>query len=380
VDAAGVTGAYRQGMADRRRGPWLEIGLTVALLVVGVFGTAGAYRNQHQTPTTLAFVLVVLAALPVLVQHYRPLWTLALTGGLTLLYLGLGYAYGPILVTLAVVVLAAALRLAVRTSLVALGGLLVGAGLAIGVDVLAGTRGPAELIFLAAWLMIPGAAGIAIRARRDAAAEVRAARSRRAVSEERLRLAQEVHDVAGHGFSVIAMQAGIALRVFERDPAGAKTALEHIRAASREALDGLRAEIEALRQDVPLRPTTGLADLPALADRLRATGLPIDLSPSVEKVPPDVDQAAYRIVQESLTNVLRHAGADATATIQIGRTDDALRIDVTDTGRGVVALRESRGIDGMRTRAESLGGTLEAGPGPTGGFAVRSVIPLDRPR
>jgi signal transduction histidine kinase len=368
-------------MADRRRGLRLETALTIALLLFGIAGTAGAYRNQHQTPTPLTFALVVLAALPILVLRYYPLWTIAITGGVTLLYLGLGFAYGPILITLAVVILAVALRLPVRTTLLAEGLLLLAAGLAIGLGVLAGTRDPEELVAVAAWLMIPAAAGIAIRARRDAASEVRAAQARRTVSEERLRLAQEVHDVAGHGFSVIAMQAGVALKVFDRDPASARAALEHIRAASREALESLRAEVEALRQDVPLRPTTGLADLPALAERIRASGLPVDLTPDAEAlaaigVPTEVDQAAYRIVQESLTNVLRHAGPEATARIHIGRTNGALHLDITDTGRGVASLREGRGIDGMRSRAESLGGSLDAGPATPGGFAVRATLPL----
>ena len=368
-------------MADRRRGPWLETALTIVLLLFGIAGTAGAFRNQHQTPTPLVFALVVLAALPVLVLRYYPLWTFALTGGLTMVYLGLGFAYGPILITMAVVILIFALRQPVRTTLPAMGLLLLAAGLAIGVGIVSGTRGLEELVSVAAWLMIPAAAGIAIRTRRDATAEVRAARARRTVSEERLRLAQEVHDVAGHGFSVIAMQAGVALRVFDRDPAGARAALEHIRAASREALDSLRAEVEALREDVPLRPTTGLADLPGLAERIRASGLPVDLTPDAQAlaamgVPTVVDQAAYRIVQESLTNVLRHAGPDATARIHIGRTEGTLHLDITDTGRGVMSLREGRGIDGMRSRAASLGGTLDAGPATPGGFAVRATLPL----
>jgi signal transduction histidine kinase len=368
-------------MADRRRGPWLETVLTVALLLFGIAGTAGAYRNQGQTPTPLTFALVVLAALPILVLRYYPLWTLTLTGGVTLLYLGLGFAYGPILITLAVVILIVAQRQPVRTTLPAMGLLILAAGVAIGLGVLAGTRDLEELVSVAAWLMIPAAAGIAIRTRREAATEVRAAQARRAVSEERLRLAQEVHDVAGHGFSVIAMQAGVALRVFERDPAGARVALEHIRAASREALESLRAEVDALRQDVPLRPATGLADLPALTERIRASGLPVDLTPDAAALaaigaPTDVDQAAYRIVQESLTNVLRHAGPDATATIHIGLNGDTLHLDITDTGRGVTSLREGRGIDGMRGRAEALGGTLDAGPATPGGFAVRATLPL----
>jgi signal transduction histidine kinase len=206
-----------------------------------------------------------------------------------------------------------------------------------------------------------------------------------------------VHDVAGHGFAVIAMQAGVALRAIKDDRAahldGVRTALEGIRATSREALEGLRAEIEALQQgqDAPLRPGSGLADLPALVDRIRSSGLPLTVHNGRDahdgyddEMPVEVDRAAYRIVQESLTNVLRHAGADVTAWIDIRREGGALRIEVTDTGRGGLAgggfgvgAGEGRGIAGMRARAEMLGGTLDAGPAPGGGFTVRATLPLD---
>src|SRR5262249_55104160 len=152
------------------------------------------------------------------------------------------------------------------------------------------------------WIAIPTAVGVTVKARRDAAVDVRSEQARRAVSEERLRLAQEVHDVAGHGFAVIAMQAGVALRVLDHDPAGARGALEGIRAASREALDSLRAEVEAIGAPVaPLRPASGLADLPALLNRIRSSGLPVtlDLAPESADVPSELERSAYRIVQES---------------------------------------------------------------------------------
>ncbi len=196
---------------------------------------------------------------------------------MTLVYLGLEYPYGPILFALAAAVLGVALRTPVRRALTAIGALVAASGLVIGAGVLAGTRDATEFVSMAAWLVIPAAVGITIKARRDAAAEVRREQASRAVSEERLRLAQEVHDVAGHGFAVIAMQAGVALRVLDQDPAAARSALEGIRAASKEALGGLRAEIEALRRDAPLRPASGVADLPALVDRIRASGLPVTI-------------------------------------------------------------------------------------------------------
>jgi signal transduction histidine kinase len=295
------------------------------------------------------------------------------------MYLALGYAYGPILLALFVAIYGVAYRVPLRRGLAGIGVLSVGAMLVIGAGVMAGSRAWTEFISTAAWLAIPTAVGIAVQARRDAAAHVRAEQARRAVSEERLRLAQEVHDVAGHGFAVIAMQAGVALRVLDRDPASARAALEGIRAASREALDSLRAEVEAMGQPVaPLRPTSGLADLPALLSRIRSSGLPVTLVAPVGPVdlPPELDRTAYRIIQEALTNVLRHAGAHATARVSVERGPDQVDLLVVDTGRGgPPARRDGRGIDGMRARAEALGGTLAAGPGRQGGFEVRASIP-----
>jgi signal transduction histidine kinase len=370
------------GMAEvrRRRVTGIDILLTGALLLAGLFGAAPAAANQHVTPAPAAYVLIVAACLPVLIWRIRPLWTMLATSAVTLVYLGLQYPYGPIMIALAVAIFGMALRTPVRQALTAIGGVVAASGLVIGAGVIAGSRDPAEFISMAAWLVIPAAVGITIKARRDAAAEVRREQATRAVSEERLRLAQEVHDVAGHGFAVIAMQAGVALRVLDQDPAAARSALEGIRSASKEALGGLRAEIEALRRDAPLRPASGVADLPALVDRIRSSGLPVTIEaiPDTSSLPAEVDRAAYRIVQESLTNVLRHAGAEATARVGVRRDGVVLRIEIIDTGRGgsIAPVTAGRGIDGMRTRAEELGGTLDAGPLNGGGFAVRARLPL----
>jgi signal transduction histidine kinase len=357
--------------------------LTGLLLLTGIFGTGPASANQGLTTTPAAYVLVVLAALPVLVWRNWPLWTFVASNAMTLLYLTLGYAYGPILFSTAVTVFGMAWRLPVRRALTAMSGLLAAAWLMIGVGVLAGDRDWTEFIALTAWLVIPAAVGIALKVRRDAASDVRAEQARRAASEERLRLAREVHDVAGHGFAVIAMQAGVALRVLDRDPAGARAALEGIRAVSKEALESLRAEIEAMRHpDAPLRPASGLADLPALAERIRTSGLPVTLDdlPAPTEVPEAVDRAAYRIVQESLTNVLRHGGAAAVARVTVRHDGDALRLEVTSTGTRARDVEPGgRGIDGMRARAEALGGTLDAGPIAGGGFAVWVRLPVPAP-
>jgi signal transduction histidine kinase len=363
------------------RVPWGDLVLATVLLVAGAFGTGPASAKQHTAAGPLAYALIGVACLAIAVWRVRPLWTFVITGGATLLYLLLGYAYGPILFATAVAVFGFTSRSPLRRTLIAMGTLLLASAAVIGIGVAAGTRGWTEFISMSAWLVIPAAVGIAVKVRRDAMVDVRAAQARRAVSEERLQLAQEVHDVAGHGFSVIAMQAGVALRVLDRDLAAARAALEGIRATSRDALASLRAEIEALQQGAagPLRPDLGLADLPALAGRIRSSGLPVTVEGGPpEELPAVVDRAAYRIVQESLTNVLRHAGADATARVKIRQEASTLVIEVTDTGRGTTETVRSggRGLDGMRSRAAALGGTFAAGPSPAGGFAIHARLPL----
>lgn len=390
---------------------WYDLGLAALLVVVSLFGTGPAAANQGRTVPVLAYLLAVVASLAIAAWRWRPVWTFVVVGAAALTYLALGYAYGPIMITLALAVYGLAAREPVRRTLPSTAALLAALLLTVSLGALAGDRGWEELLTVSAWLVVPAAIGVVVRVRRDATAAVRAEQARRATSEERLRLAQEVHDVVGHGLAVIAMQAGVALKVLAREPGlgwqeapgqsfGAapwgpvREALEAIRATSREALDGLRVELDALRDGsgqpaAPRHPASGLADLPALVERMRASGLPVelhtDLPASAERpptgrlteFPSTVDHAAYRIVQESLTNVLRHAGPAATAQVRVALDGDVLAIEVRDTGRGTPPGPEpsGHGIGGMRERARALGGTVEAGPRPSGGFAVAARLP-----
>jgi signal transduction histidine kinase len=187
---------------------------------------------------------------------------------------------------------------------------------------------------------------------------------------------------------VIAMQAGVALHVLDRDPDAARRSLEAIRDTSTEALDALRAELSTLAGSGagsgfgpgsgPRAPRRGLADLAGLTERVRATGLAVEVRRSGPAVPAAVDEAAYAIVQEALTNVLRHAGARRVA-VDIDAAE-ALRLTATDDGRGpsprADGAGEGMGLRGMRERAEALGGRCSAGPGADGGFAVAVELPL----
>nr|WP_246221187.1 sensor histidine kinase [Phytoactinopolyspora mesophila] len=196
-------------------------------------------------------------------------------------------------------------------------------------------------------------------------------------------MARELHDSVGHGLAVIAMQAGVALHVLERNPDKARETLEAIREASKESLDRLRAELQLLREpehdDAPRRPGLGLADAGALFDRVRRGGVEVDADVQAGHVLPELDVAAYHIVQESLTNILRHSDARL-ARVRVAWSGDDLEIAVTDDGRGertgrLTETSGGMGIPGMRARAEALGGDLEAGPAPEGGFVVRARLP-----
>jgi signal transduction histidine kinase len=218
----------------------------------------------------------------------------------------------------------------------------------------------------------------------------RAGRRRRA-GEERLRIARELHDVLAHNISLINVQAGVALHLMEEQPEQARTALTAIKAASKDALGELRSVLDVLRhvdEGAPRAPTAGLADLDRLVSGATAAGIDVRVvtSGTPRPLPPSVDLAAFRIVQEALTNVTRHAG-QATATVSLTYGEEGLTVSVEDDGRGVNGAgagtgperpRErggGNGIRGMKERASALGGDVEAGPRPGGGFRVTASLP-----
>ena len=211
--------------------------------------------------------------------------------------------------------------------------------------------------------------------------------ARRRSSEERLRIARELHDIIGHSLGTIAVQAGVGRHLMETDPDKGADALDSIARISRDSLDEVRSVVAALRDDEPpYHPTPGLADLPDLVETVRGTGLTVALRlpEDIEAVPRQTGAAVYRITREALTNVLRHAGA-AHASVQVdhhdGRVEVAIRDDGAGDGRGPDS-GTGHGITGMRERAEALGGSLSAGPASDGGFVVTASLPVgsDRPR
>jgi signal transduction histidine kinase len=209
--------------------------------------------------------------------------------------------------------------------------------------------------------------------------------ARRAVFDERVRIARELHDVVAHHVSVMGVQAGAARRVLQKRPEMAEEALSNIEASSREAVQEMHRLLGFLRQEpeeTSFAPQPGLNQLPALVDQIRDAGLPVELQieGTGHALPPSVDLSAYRIVQEALTNTLRHAGP-AKATVKVTYADRAVDIEVLDTGRGPIGAEQTdrigHGLIGMRERVTLLGGTFQAGHHAGVGYSVRAHLPLD---
>ncbi|MEV3861374.1 sensor histidine kinase [Streptomyces sp. NPDC050095] len=234
-------------------------------------------------------------------------------------------------------------------------------------------------------LLVACMVGLLGRERREHATALREQAVAEAVTGERLRIARELHDMVSHSIGVIAIQSGVAARVIETQPGEARAALEAIEATSRETLQGLRRTLVALRKaepgsQAPLGPATGLADLDRLTEATaRDAGVHVEVvrNGTERALPADIELSAYRIVQESLANVVRHAAVD-TCRVLVGYADDELRLEIVDEGRGPDARSSGTGfgITGMGERVSLLHGQFEAGPGPGGGFRVAARIPL----
>ncbi len=237
------------------------------------------------------------------------------------------------------------------------------------------------LLILAVWM-----AGIFVRSRRDAAVLIAEASELKrkveaAVAEERSRIARELHDIISHTVSVIGLQAGAAERMLDLDPERARQPLQSIQGRARESVLELRRLFGILRdgdERAELTPQPRLAQLEMLFEQVRAAGLDVELrvEGDLQPLPPGVELSAYRIVQEALTNILKHAGATQ-AEVLLRYSDRALELKVTDNGVGTRANGSGHGLIGMRERAALYGGTLTAGRRPNGGFFVAAQLPHD---
>jgi signal transduction histidine kinase len=390
----GLAAAWRRCMSSPVRDAILAVLVTV-LLVLGSLGE-GHPRNpsdqfqfrSHSVPHPGAALLLVAVACLVLAWRRRwPVAVLVVSAAAVTVYSVLGYVNGASLIAPILALYAVARQVSVRRAVMA-----AVATLAVLMTATA-VNNPFGHISGGGFDILPGMvaaalfAGIAVANRHAYVASIRDRAeqdARRRIDEERLRIARELHDVVAHTMATINVQAGVAAHVLSSRPEAAAESLQAIKAASKEGLRELRAILNVLRQADeadPTQPAPGTAQLEDLIAGARRAGLETTFTVTGQPVPlpAAVDLAAYRIVQESLTNAIRHAGP-ATAAVRLDYHHDELQIDVTDTGRGQPAGAAAgqsggHGLAGMRERAAAVGGTVETGPRPGGGFRVAARLP-----
>ncbi len=380
------------GLLTRRRrrpdvAPWvLDVGLAVLVLSVSLQPLLRPGDCGCPPVPAWGHALVVAQCLPLVWRRRFP-FAVALVVGLLTTAVGLSTLPEPAVSFAGLVaVYSAAAHAGRRLALVVAGTATVLIAVVLAVDRPAADLEDAAVIaltFTTAWLLGDGA-----RSRRQAAAELaeradalertREAEARRAVVEERNRIAREMHDVLAHSVSMMVVQAEAGPVVVERDPQRAVEAFDAISTTGRAALRELRRLLGVLRDDEPgtLAPLPGLAQLPELVESVRAAGVDVSLIASGETLPdsPAADLAAYRIVQEALTNVVKHAGP-ARVVLRVDRGPAGVRIEVADDGLGAPVPGTGRGLLGMRERAAAVGGTVHAGPAARGGWVVSAELP-----
>ncbi|AVH59170.1 MULTISPECIES: sensor histidine kinase [Streptomyces] len=382
-----------------------------AALATGVLAciVAGSFVDPHgengatwgaRTPNALSLTLMVLGAAALVFRRRAPRTVLAATGALSLVELVTGDPRAPVVMS-AVVALYTVASATDRPTTWRVG--LLTMTVLTGVAMLAGPLPwyAQENLGIFAWTGMAAAGGDAVRSRRavvhaireraERAERTREEEARRRVAEERLRIARDLHDVVAHHIALVNVQAGVAAHVMDKRPDQAKEALAHVREASRSALNELRATVGLLRQsgdpEAPTEPAPGLARLDELADTFRNAGLPVEVARSDHgtSLPAAVDLAAYRVIQEALTNVQKHAGQEAKAEVSVVRVGPNVEVTVLDNGPGKDAGPEGgggpkegggHGLLGMRERVTALGGTCTAGPRYGGGFRVHAILPV----
>ncbi|MEU6095410.1 histidine kinase [Streptomyces sp. NPDC047079] len=390
--------------------------------------TAGSFVDPHgehgatwsaRGPGALSLTLMVLGAAALVLRRRAPLPVLGVTVALALVEVLTADPRAPVAMS-AVVALYTVAATTDRPTTWRVG--LPTMALLTGAAMLSGPLPwyTQENLGLFAWTGMAAAAGDAVRSRRafvhaireraERAERTREEEARRRVAEERLRIARDLHDVVAHHIALVNVQAGVAAHVMDKRPDQAKEALGHVREASRSALDELRATVGLLRQsgdpEAPTEPAPGLARLDELADTFRNAGLPVEVARADHgtTLPAAVDLAAYRVIQEALTNVQKHAGGAANAEVSVVRVGPRVEITVLDDGsgedtgpeddhghgghgrpggpggrggHGVPHGHGGHGLLGMRERVTALGGALTTGPRYGGGFRVHAILPLE---
>jgi signal transduction histidine kinase len=369
----------------------VDVVIAAVALLTGLLTTGGSTDGSvtYEPRDAGAYLLIVLASVPLLLRSRMPVTVLLVTGSAVAALLAGGHSAGALPGWLLVVAATVGARYPVRRVVAT------GAAIVVLLVVLLALEhdrsfGPATFatqlaLFTTAFTF---GANVQSRRQREEALEQRAAaleatrteEARRAVADERLRIAQELHDVLAHTLSVVSVQAGAGAHVVDSNPTEARRALDTIATTSRASLTELRRLLGVLRSTddgSPYVPAPGLGDLERLAAEVTSAGVPVRLvvDGTPDGTSPGVELTAYRIVQEALTNVLKHAGP-AHAEVRVCHRPGALDIEVTDDGRGLAARGGSgHGLIGMRERVAMYGGTLQTGPASGGGFRVVAHLP-----
>jgi signal transduction histidine kinase len=387
--AVGVPLTQRLSLRLRAANPWvIDSVLATAFLVIVLVTHLARTDFKYRDPNLLSVLLAIGVAVPYYFRRHAPLAVL-LVSEVCLVTLTVGdYRTGAAPGVLLVGLYTVAAWCDVRDRAIGAGAIVIGLTVMAVVGI-PGAGGWAIASYFAAFAAayLLGSTmrnrrlyGDELEARSSALERERNEGTRRALAEERLRIAQELHDVVAHSMGVIAVQAGVGAHVIDSEPGEAKMALEAISQTSRSTLVELRRMLGVLREDegASYVPTPGLADLHRLVQDVASAGLhaEVRVEGTTTKLPAGVDFTAYRIVQEALTNVLKHAGR-ATATVIIGYEGTALRLEILDDGRGVngQATAVGHGLVGMRERVGVYGGSFEAGPLTGGGFRVTVRLP-----
>lgn len=361
----------------------------VAVLVFGasVVNIAAQEAARISDIPTAGFVMLAIASVALFWRRGRSLPVLGVVLAMAVAWTAFDYLGNPvfhILVSLYAVGRYVPDR---RISLAALAAALAVVGLGQVTDSDSASEVVTGLVLTAlAWYVgrLVESRAVAARERAEYLEWKRATEAQQAIADARAGIARELHDVVAHNVSVMTVQAGVARLVVADDPARAEEAIGAVEEAGRRTLDELRHLLGVLRPETAsdeLGPQPGLDRVHQLVDQLRQTGMNISLTADVPSgLPARVDLFAYRIVQEALTNVLKHGGVDAATWVRIEEAGGHLEIEVTDNGTGQTSLAGSgQGIVGMRERAMLLGGTFEAGPRPERGFRVLTRLPMGEP-
>ncbi|GGX02077.1 sensor histidine kinase [Streptomyces lomondensis] len=379
----------RWGEGERApRWPWRSTVVVTAFVLAGSNFAAHGQAGERADLDPFARALLLVAGGLLLWRKRYPVAVVFGTAGAVMVYLGAGYPYGPVLLTVALACFSAIVAGHRWAAWAAMGTLWAGHALVAhwlyrwlppSGDSAVSWGGE---IVVATWVVAIAAVSELVRIRREQWVRERAERAeaaRRRADEERLRIARELHDVLAHSISVINVQAGVGLALLDTDPEQARTALTTIKAKSKEALGEVRQVLDTLRAPgaAPRAPAPGLDRLPELVEQAASAGLTVDVEGEPPPLAPGTDLAAFRIVQEALTNVVRHSGSRH-ARVHLAHGEGVLRLRIDDDGpaTGAEAGGSGNGLAGMRERAAALSGTIEAGPRPDGGFRVLAVLPL----